>query len=217
MKQFKKEEWPELPKWPAIATVGESVTIEQAKEIIIRTDGLWFSTNDNQFESQLYHAMGVNKNDYEAAESMRIKVKSLDISYLENSRIVSWYVGGPHGWCSWTGKIIDYGRNVGKWPSCEEVHREWCEIAEAFPFLTLKSQLFNKENCQAMEDGFEPVIEFHIKNGKVKVYKPEEPLISKNVMEGDLDIFTIMNPGRERGCTIEQFKDALDYVMDKYN
>ena len=39
-----------LPKWPGFLVIGESVTPDQAKEIIIRSDEIsYFSTNDHDF------------------------------------------------------------------------------------------------------------------------------------------------------------------------
>jgi hypothetical protein len=42
-----------LPKWPALLVKGESVTKEQAIEILIRTDDLEFSCNEREFSSEL--------------------------------------------------------------------------------------------------------------------------------------------------------------------
>lgn len=43
-----------LPKWPALVVKGTPVTREQAMEIIIKTDGLYFCSNDREFEKDLY-------------------------------------------------------------------------------------------------------------------------------------------------------------------
>ena len=43
----------ELPKWPALVVIGESVTKEQAMEILIRTDSLYFGCNDKEWEEEL--------------------------------------------------------------------------------------------------------------------------------------------------------------------
>ena len=42
-----------LPKWPALLVVGKPVTREQAMEIILRTDDLYFSSNDRPFNRLL--------------------------------------------------------------------------------------------------------------------------------------------------------------------
>jgi hypothetical protein len=50
-----------LPKWPGLLVVGKPVTREQAMEIIIRTDSLWFSTNDYKFSKECYTSSAYKK------------------------------------------------------------------------------------------------------------------------------------------------------------
>ena len=134
----------------------------------------------------------------------------MGLSYLNNNQIVSSWIGGPHGWCDWEGNIYTKNYNIGKWPSVEEVYNEWVTIAEAFPFLSLKSQLLN---CEAGQDDIEqkPVVEFVIKDGKVEMVEPSYLITFASFGVEDMsDRFS--NPYSERGCTIEQFKEAVDYV-----
>ena len=42
-----------LPKWPALLVVGDRVTTDQAAEIIVRTAGYAFCTNDRAWHRQI--------------------------------------------------------------------------------------------------------------------------------------------------------------------
>jgi hypothetical protein len=206
-----------LPKWPELVVVGERVTKEQAAEILIRTDGLDFRycCNDKDWERQLIEAVGLTdctgtietfKQDWEALAATERRYGVLPLNYLGNSQIASAYIGGPHGWCDWAGNIGTAGYNIGKWPSYEDVYEDWQKIAEAFPFLKLKSQLFNGEQ---VEDNTSPTVEFHVADGQVKIYEPGPRLNWPAVDQTAKFIREYNMVGRERGCTIDQFKWAL--------
>jgi hypothetical protein len=220
-----------LHKWPTLIVKGNKITKEQAQEILIRTDNLGFSTNDHVFASQLYELVYGVKSDkkmyhislrdyfedendkWNKAEELKNKIKEKykiisNLEYLNNNRIVSSWIGGPHGWCSWDGYIGCNNYNIGKYPSVEEIYNEWKLIAAAFPFLELKCQLLSGETC---EDDLYPIIEFSLKNGKVKIYKPKEILDypSNNDM---VNVFTC----GARGCTLGQVENALQYIENKY-
>ena len=228
-----------LPKWPALLVVGKPVTREQAMEIILRTDDLYFSSNDHSFNKLLneyfydieitdeYYGgdskaiakkLNVEENDYKSIwdykEQKNSEIKSLNLSYLSNSRIVSSWIGGAHGWCHWDGNIGTSNYNIGKWPSVEEVYNDWVQIAEAFPFLELTSQLQNSEVGD--DDAIAvPVVEFKIKDGKVEMFNPTE-LIIESKFDDEVMIKRFTDPYSERGCTIEMFREAVDYVKNKY-
>jgi len=221
-----------LPKWPGILVKGEKVTIDQAKEIIIRTDDLRFSSNDREFDKQLnFEVFGIQTNGWNLTESVKAekgiidfheiwdwiekklsRYKPLSLNYLENSRVVSSWVGGPKGWCDWKGNISASNYNIGKYPSVEDVYNEWCLIAKEFPFLDLKAQLLNCEMCE--DDAVpEVVVEYVVKNGLVEI-RDSDSLLSKptfpDFMRRINDLYG------ERGCSIEQFKDAINYVENKF-
>lgn len=230
-----------LPKWPALAIVGKPVTRDQAMEILIRTDSLWFSSNDREFDSQLNEylfdieipvsgydsdsdaireKLGIDKNDQnswlavdEYKQKFRKALGQVRLDYMHNSRIVSSWIGGPHGWCDWDGNIGSRNYNIGKWPSVEDVYTDWCEIAKAFPFLDLKCQLMGHE--AGPDDGEDkPLIEFTVNGGKVKMSIPKEAITSTAF--GSADMFArFNNQHAERGCTIELFKSAVDLVRTK--
>jgi hypothetical protein len=223
-----------LPKWPAFVVVGEPVTPEQAAEIILRTDSLYFSTNDQAWaedlNSYLYDVepcssyrltdaiqskLGLADRDWEKVSryenAVTVAVGKIPLNYLNNHQIASSWIGGAHGWCSWNGEIGCSNYNIGKWPSVGEVYDEWARIAKAFPFLELKCQLMNHEASD--RDGVDdpgPVVEFRIKNGRVKMVKPED-YIEQPSFGGWGGMF-----GNERGCNFSQFKRAVDFCRAKF-
>ena len=210
-----------LPKWPECRVKGETVTRDQAAEIIIRTQSFYFCTNDKQFERELFYCLEVdyvNKwphYDFDEKQKKAEEYHCLDLEYLENARIVSSFIGGPNGWINWNGIVQQTGKNIGKWPDVQTVYEEWVKIAEAFPFLNLTCQLFDGEGC---EENTKPVIEFQVKDGKVEMSLPVSPVfdgIKNDVIEGYLLNFSNLN--RERGCTIPQFQAALEIVKNKIN
>jgi hypothetical protein len=210
----------ELPKWPALLVSGKRVTREQAAVIIVRTDSLWFSCNDRDLEAKLRATIGfrsekANGEDWRAVTDHDNAVKAtygnLGLRYLNNSRIVSSYVFGPHGWCDWSGNIFCNSYNIGKWPRVKEVLEDWKKIAEAFPFLDLRSQLMSAESC---EDNGVPVVEFVVKDGKVELVEPQGQLLP--VVSPDFNPAMLMGPValRESGCTIPQFVRALELTKE---
>lgn len=98
-------------------------------------------------------------------------LRILDLDYLRNHQIDNCWIGGPHGWCSWDGTIGCDGFNIGKYSSIEEVHKEWLLIAQKWPNLKLRCQLWNGE-----EEDTKPVVEFIIDNGTVQIIKPTTEL-----------------------------------------
>lgn len=194
-----------LPKWPALVVLGKTISSDQAAEIIIRTDGFYFSTNDRDFRISLYKALGIALTDHEPNHNdliqARNKYQLLPLDYLNNSWIVSSWIGGAHGWCNWRGNLHCNNYNIGKWPTAGDVLQEWALIALAFPFLSLRCQLFNGE----VSDNTMPVIEYIIENGTVQWIIPTE-----TIQNPTLSSFTSFVG--EIGCTLNQFQDALRVV-----
>jgi hypothetical protein len=223
-----------LPKWPALVVVGNSVTEEQAMEILIRTDSFYFGCNDPEWEEELHNIVyGVRSRDIEnqlkekygfdkekyspefwtLKESFQQRYAPIELCYLTNSRIASSWIGGPHGWCSWNGKIGCSNYNIGKWPSVEEVHNDWVAIASEFPFLDLRCQLMNEEAGES--DIIKPLIEFIIKEGKVEMYEPTEILDIPSFGSDEMMIARFGDPHFERGCSLETAKEAFEFVEKK--
>jgi len=207
-----------LPKWPECRVDGESVTKEQAQEILIRTQDFHISTNDRSFVIECYRALGLKikqeypYHDWNEIDQKREEYKCLDIEYLQNARIASSYIGGPNGWLNWDGTIYQTGMNIGKWPSIQAIHDEWKQIAKSFPYLDLQCQLFSGEGCEA---GTVPVVEFVVKNGKASMKKPTEELLPQHPKTKEHNFNQMiqnrfLSPLSERGVTIEAFREALE-------
>ncbi len=110
-----------------------------------------------------------------------------------------------------------------------DVYEDWKTIANAFPYLDLKCQLVvDCAHDSACHTGSAPrrtlrsragesliteeregviAVEFTVKNGVVTMSHPGPALCS--VIETDNNT--------ERGCTIEQFKAAVDYTRTLHN
>jgi hypothetical protein len=172
-----------LPKWPQMLVTGKSVTIEQAKEIIFKTD--YFLTDASEYAggnnrefNKNYRKMSKldtliiksgdhNRTDWQALDNIRANLGILRLGYVTNDWASCCFIGGPHGWCHPNGKIF-YEDNIGKWPSISEVYLEWQEIAQKFPFLDLTVTLVNNDD----EESF-PVINIRVINGAVTLGKPD--------------------------------------------
>jgi hypothetical protein len=222
-----EEEYPNfryvgLPKWPALVVEGDPVTPEQAMEILIRTDPWYVSVNDREWERIVYELMGLPMEDqddtlsqlrakWDLKDNFRREFGVLELEYLYNSQIASAYVGGPHGWCDWNGRIGTSNYNIGKWPIVEAVWSDWVKIAEAFPYLNLWSQLYSGEQC---EEHSHPVIEFVVSGGKVKVQDPTEHEIKASYPDQTNNLMAIAYGwhGRERGCSAQKLAEAINYV-----
>lgn len=222
----------DLPKWPGMTVVGQKVTKDQAKEILIRTLGYMSGNNtarDNKYQAYLFGVelppqfaskiLGVDDflkekldGDWKKVHDYKNAIKEelgllFELEYLCNYRVISAWIGGPHGWCDWNGNIFCNNYNIGKWPSIKAVEEEWAVIAAAFPYLDLVCTLHNGETGE--DDAF-PIIQFVVKNGKVKMRLPQKDKQAvPTVFNFDPTLF--MNPDREVGCTYEQFVDAVDY------
>lgn len=216
----------ELPKWPALIVVGKPVTKQQAMAINVMTDRFSFCSNDREFEKQIHKLIydvdeswsdltdalkEKHKTDFSGTcgikESISKKYGALELNYMSNSRIVSSWIGGPHGWCNWDGTIGTNNYNIGKYPSVQDVYEDCVKIAEAFPFLEMKVQLLNQEAGED-ERPTEAVIEYSIANGNIDMYEPKG--ILREPSFGFDDMYKRFNsPYAERGCTIEKLGEAL--------
>lgn len=202
----------DLTKWPRLIVVGDDVTEEQANEILVRTNQWWLCSNDRHWERMVYGLIGVRVDDFDRPDHKDIQAfesrhRVLDLHYLNNSRVVSSWIGGPKGWCDWDGSIGCANYNIGKWPEVDEVLDEWRKIATAFPFLRLRAQLVPQE-------GESPVaaIEYIVHDGEVTWRnEPETLLAVPTDLSADV-VASIFTPGRERGVPFFRLKHALEQV-----
>ncbi len=214
---------PITTKWPRLLVVGEPVTEAQADEILIRTDSWYLGGNDREWERTLHEvaaefgwppepdrrtsAAYARIAQYRAAHEWQRALGILELGYLHNARIASSWVGGPHGWCDWSGRIGCSTFNVGKWPSSDEITDDWQAIAEAFPYLDLTAQLVDDEGEGTLAG------QWRVKNGAVE-HDPE-PAEFIAAPSDDVQWMAPLMVGGERGCTIDRFRSALARVVEQ--
>ena len=179
-----------LVKWPQCVIVGETVTKEQAREILLRTDGFFhgYGSNDTEWDKKIWSEIGLpiwnyyetfDIDKYQKYEHDRQcfskKHKLLKLEYLGNNYISTCFISGPHGWCHPDGKI-HFWDNIGKWPCWDGIYGDCKTLAKAFPFLNIKVYLFNQENnCEEYYDYQKKCVGgFKIKNGRVYKLKIQE-------------------------------------------
>lgn len=184
-----------LIKWPQMIVTGASVTWEQAKEIIIRTDpffsdvALYAGGNDQEFTIRYQQQSGVlaavscsdqqiRERVQEAVDSV---VKPIPLDYLDNDWASSGFVYGPHGWCQPDG-TIEYHDNIGKWPEAVDLYDEWQSIARAFPYLSLFASFMDAESC---DTDASVVLQFVIHEGAVRVVKGEHAPVAREIRGAD--------------------------------
>lgn len=177
-----------LPKWPQLIVTGESVTPEQALEVIRRTDSFFndgYGGNNHEWNDKVIETTNYPKDsdfDFGAGsnffDGFEFYVKAINewkknwqyvtTEYVHNSWISCAYIGGPNGWMHPDG-VIGFSENIGKWPSIKEVYDDFCIIAHNFSFLNMEATLMSGEQC---EYDIHPVVSFKIKDGKVRVIDP---------------------------------------------
>ncbi len=216
----------ELPKWPRLLVTGEPVTREQANEILVRTASWPLWINDKQFMHAVnalagefgmpaepdWSEPGVFIDHTRKMEEWRDSLGILDHQYLHNSRIASAYIGGPHGWCDWDGRIGCAGYEVGKWPSVDELTLEWQEIAAAFPYLKLHAQVLSEKDW---EDPSAPVVvlaTWAVTGGKAALVEPVEQIAPWKDLTEETVLGRVLGPGGEHGVTLERLREALEQV-----
>lgn len=203
----------DLTKWPRLLVVGESVTHEQANEILIRTNNWWYQhTNDHVWNVVVAQSAHLKTDDIGylvVTREFRDEIGALNLQYLNNDWIGSSWIGGPKGWCDWSGTVGCSTWNIGKWPSHEEVTEDWKMIAEAFPYLNLRAQLVANEG-----EDTEPAGEWWIQRGEVVTIDGPTTFLTRSE---DPDLLSLIN-GRfygehsERGCDVTRLKEALQQV-----
>lgn len=225
-----------LQKWLQHYVTGESVTIEQAKEIIRRTDSFFvggYGGNNHAYDKWVRETLRM-PDDYtdsprdgsdedrrawwerqrEQSEAFKLRWRPVDTEYVHNSWLSCSFVGGPHGWCHPDGRIgfID---NVGKWPSVENVLADWQAIAAAWPFLKIGATLFSGEECETDRMA---VVSLVISSGAVVLADPalvnvhagHEEAVRRTGGERDATnefIARFNDPRRERGIPDEWIRE----------
>lgn len=183
----------DLPKWPKMLVTGKPVTVEQAQEIIRRTDsffGYFGGGNNHKYIARVREALGMSPSRtlYDSTpEERRVASEKMDTwreewgyiytEYVINSWISCNFIFGPHGWCHPDGTIF-FADNVGKWPSVREVYEDWNILARHFPFLEVDITLFDGE---AGKERIKPVVSMRVREGVVLF---SEEIIHRDPSEG---------------------------------
>lgn len=224
-----------LPKWPQMRVHGRGITQEQAREIIIRTDGFFSSHgrggNNHAFEQRMATALGLPYNDYsrdadwrainDAWEAFRASIGHISTEYVSNGWISNAFVFGPSGWCHPNG-TIHFVHNVGKWPSVEAIADDWADIAAEWPFLDLDACLMSGEGA---EDGTTPLVNIVVRDGTVSVYEHDAmPVLSRfddtGTSFGQPDIGVAMmrimtGASRENHFTVDEVVEMVREVRQR--
>lgn len=227
-----------LPKWPQLMIVGEDVSVEQAKDIIFRTDSFLTDSsrfsggNAQEFNRTYREEAGLDFSwlsedqeqdlplqfDFEVAQRVRQRIGFVHLNYIESDWASCPFVGGPHGFCSPEGKIY-FQDNVGKWPDVEDIYHDFCLIAEHFPFINLKATLYNGESCE--EDSI-PLVSFVVQNGNVDVvnedFKLKERYFVHHLDNNDIvQLLTQSAATRELGLPWEWYDDFARVIFPLVN
>lgn len=176
----------ELPKWPQMLVFGERVKPEVALEVIRRTDTFFtqgYDGNNRDFSERVRRLVRYPNYDHNADqlemqaryEEFQKVWKPVRTEYVTNSWVSCSFIFGPHGWMQPDGRI-QYGDNVGKWPSVEEIFDDWRLLAETFPFLRLDAVLMDGEGDSRDEEDnnreLKPVVTFRVRDGEVNLLDP---------------------------------------------
>jgi hypothetical protein len=177
----------DLIKWPAFVVRGDKVDKLTAYEILVRTDSFYLSCNDKMWERRARGIVGFppdkwspktaeqREAGWRQEDAARKELGQLPLGYIQNSQIMSSWIGGPcDGWMNWDGTIQNPpGKNIGKHPSVVSVAEDWAVVASEWPILNLRCQLWNCEAWYPSEDEEpRPVVEFVVSDGRVLVMKP---------------------------------------------
>lgn len=200
----------DLTKWPRLIVAGDPVTREQANDILIRTNDRYLFTNDSAWEQAVAGvygiAMGKYGLDWQSAKTVFDQLRVLDLHYLNNSRVMSAWIGGPHGWCDWDGRIGCNTHNIGKWPTVEEVQEDLDAIAGAWSFLRMQVQLVTDEG-----EG-ELAATWVVQDGAATFVEPGKRLPTADLTEGQVLDRLLTGRLSERGVSLERLREAVAQV-----
>lgn len=209
----------DITKWPRLLVEGDDVAREQANEILVRTDGWYFCTNDDVFRRSVCGLVGIEIDSHgilgwRSLDEFRTSIGALDLNDIDNNQIMSSWIGGPHGWCDWDGKIGCDTWNIGKWPTFDGITEEWVTIAAAFPYLRLRAQIVANEGEGEIVGGWT------VTDGTVTVdFQPDDEgqpqrICRPRELTPDQVRSCLTHPslGRERGVTLDRLRQAVAQV-----
>ena len=97
----------DLPKWPQLMIVGDDVTIEQAKDIILKTDDFLTSCseysggNATQFNDQYRKVSTLETlwGKWDLEIELRKELGCVNLGYIPSQYASSAFIYGPYGFC----------------------------------------------------------------------------------------------------------------------
>lgn len=195
-------------KWPGLLVVGQSVTRDQAAEILVRTC-VWPMNSNNKKHDEMFNNLISPPKEFKKG---LFKINPISLAYLSNDRITTCYIKGPKGWMDWNGRVFTNNYNIGKWPSLQEVTIDWQVIAQNFPFLNLKCQVLDGETC----DYHNPTAEWVVRDGQVelKAERPEKLICPIDNDDFDFDLFRKAGAHKkdvERGIELARSRSINNY------
>lgn len=210
------------PKWPRLVVRGEPVAKDLAAEIIVRTSGLRFWSNDKGLQRRCYKAVGLASKeldsigypDWQAEARVKKELGVLELEFLNNAMVTSSYVDGPHGWIDWEGMVGCSGFSIGKWPDHESVLSEWRLIASTWPELVLTCQLQDDETGLYVE----PLAQYQVADGAVAVEEPQGTLTSEATGTHGIGVAGLLfQPAAvcESGCSEAELRRAAALCRSK--
>lgn len=175
----------DLGKRPRMLVTGLPVTVDQAREIIRRTDSFFRGEygNDHDFIARVEATLGI-PHDYSLGDNPEIcsyeKWKELHGSWSKKWGLVnlecvynSWISAyEPNGWCYPDGSICWAG-NVGRWPTVKDVFSDWVALSQAFPFLDIGVTLMNEGPYPPSADEIKKLVSFRIEKGVAAAVDPK--------------------------------------------
>ena len=202
----------DLPKWPQMIITGPKIDPDLAKEIIFRTDDYITSltpyTGGNDIEfNWLYHAeCGIDLLDekigdvypsrWEVINEARRRIGFIELRYVPSAFASTSFIYGPHGFVHPNG-VIEYGKNVGKYPEVSDILSDFRDLARAFPWLELWATAYDREWC---EEGGIPLVTFRVKSGRARI-APTRDLRDQNTRPGFEEVHPM---SRHRGLLKER-------------
>jgi hypothetical protein len=188
-------------KWLRLLVSGHNVPKALGEEIILATfqpdrlhlnDKVWERYIARTFELELDEHGWVSE---ESAKLYRARVGGLELHWMGNEQIGSSWIGGPHGWVDWDGKVGCGSYNLGKYPSNDEITEDLRLIAARWPSLKLWVQVVDSE-------GEGPVSgEWKVEGGKAERFKNMNyrHVTPKIELDGHAAVLGLYRPDRERG------------------
>lgn len=209
-----------LNKWPGCVIKGDTVTIPQAENIILRTDGFLTSNDDyaggnnHKWNTSSLRVLGglplpdeIGENYVamcRASQLVREEIGFVSTEFVHNTWASSCYIGGPYGWCSPMGHI-DFCANLGKYPSLDDVYNDLSAIAQAFPYVKMVVSLYAKETC---EEDNSVLVTLVVRGGDVAVAEESIDLGIGSGAGSDLVLELLSNPTREQGLPNSWIREA---------